>query len=267
MYIIKSEFEQFVSQDCNRMDFIISYLKERGIKAPVISINGKNHIYVNFPLKQYNPIYKIKTVIAHYDRVPDSPGANDNSAAVFCMLEWACRLASSQECHNIRLIFTDGEELGEQGVNQQGAYDLALLFKKLNIVNDDIFVFDCMGRGDIPAVSLTRFPEKISSAFINQYKVLEKKAEKLLSQANNGKWVKVPTDYSDNVSFIVNGIPAVAITMLPSEEVPQAIRGEKIKTWQYLHTAYDDIASLWPKAFEITENILNLLAKTRFIVE
>lgn len=267
MYIIPGEFEEFISSDCNRQDFIVSYLKKRGIEAPVISINGNNHIYVKFPLRQYNPIYKIKTVIAHYDRVPGVPGANDNSAAVFCMLEWACKLYESFECHNIRLIFTDGEERGEKGINQQGAYDLAQLFKKLNIVNDDIFVFDCMGRGDVPVISQIKFPKDVSASFIKQYESLEKKTEKILAQVNNGKWFKVPSDYSDNVSFLVNGIPAVAISMLPSVEVEGAIRGQKVRTWEYLHTAKDNLETLWPQAFELTQKILFLLAKTRFIIE
>lgn len=267
MYLIPGEFEDFISMDCDRRQFIISYLKERGVEAPVISINGKNHIYVKFPRKQYNPIYKIKTVIAHYDRVPNSPGANDNSAAVFSMLEWACKLAASDETHNIRLIFTDGEEMGEEGINQQGAYDIALLFKKLNIVNDDIFVFDCMGRGNIPVVSQSRFPSNLPQKFLQQYSKLEKKACQLLAQSNEGKWFKVPSDYSDNAGFIVNGIPAVAITMLPSNEIEAAIHGEKVKTWQYLHTEKDITATLWPQAFEITQNILQKLAKSRFIIE
>lgn len=267
MYIISGEFEKFIAEDCNRQEFIISYLKKRGIEAPVISINGKNHIYVKFPLRQYNPIYKIKTVIAHYDRVPESPGANDNSAAVFCMLEWACKLYESSESHNIRLIFTDGEEQGAEGINQQGSYDLAQLFKKLNILNDDIFVFDCMGRGDIPVISQIKFPSDVSPAFVKQYSALEKKAEKLLSQVNNGKWFKVPSDYSDNVSFLVNGIPAVAISMLPSSEIEDAVQGKKVRTWEYLHSPKDNMASLWPQAFEITGNLLILLAKARFIIE
>ena len=267
MYIIPREFEEFISAACNRQQFIVSWLKKRGIEAPVISMNGNNHIYVKFPLRQYNPIYKIKTVIAHYDRVSGSPGANDNSAAVFSMLEWACKLYDSFECHNIRLIFTDGEERGEEGVNQQGAYDLAQLFKNLNIVNDDIFVFDCMGRGDIPVISKIKFPKNVSPQFLKQYEQLEKKAEKLLSQANNGKWFKVSSDYSDNISFLVNGIPAVAISLLPSVEVESASQGCRVRTWEYLHTAKDNLETLWPESFELTQKILILLAKARFIIE
>ena len=160
MYLIPEEFQQFIAADCNRALFIQNYLKKYGIKAPIMPIDGKNHIYVTFPLNQYNPAFKIKTVIAHYDRVPDSPGANDNSAAVFMMMEWAVRLKKIAGFHNIRMIFTDGEELGSSGVNQQGAFALAALFKKLGITNDDIFVLDCMGRGNIPIICETNISKK-----------------------------------------------------------------------------------------------------------
>ena len=95
----------------------------------------------------------------------------------------------------------------------------------------------------------------------------EKKAEKLLSQANNGKWFKVSSDYSDNISFLVNGIPAVAISLLPSVEVENASQGCRVRTWEYLHTAKDNLETLWPESFELTQKILILLAKARFIIE
>ena len=151
MYSIPTEFIDFIDLNCNRKEFIQSFLQKNGIDSPVISINGKNHIYVKFSKKQYNPRYKIKTVIAHYDRAPFSYGANDNSVAVFCLMNWAVELSKSNIAHNVRLIFTDGEE-SESGIKNQGSYDLAKLFRKLKITKDDIFVFDCMGKGEIPVI-------------------------------------------------------------------------------------------------------------------
>ena len=252
-------------------------------------MEGKNHIYVKFPQAQYNPTFRIKTVIAHYDRFPGSPGANDNSAAVFCLLEWATKLAAGSvvECprsgciettadlgtfpaarsstptqfHNIRLIFTDGEELGAAGgVAEQGAFPLAQVFRRLGITSDDIFVFDCMGRGDVPVLTQTILPPKTPAGFVKSFTVLEQRAAALLQSSASGRWFCLPCNYSDNASFIANGIPAVAITMLPSAEVTAATRGETPLTWQLLHTAGDNLASLNPQSFEIFHNILNNLA-------
>ena len=261
MYTIPSSFQDFIAPDCDRAAFIQNYLNAAGLEAPVLQMEGKNHIYVKFPQKQYNPTFRIKTVIAHYDRI--GIGANDNSAAVFCLLEWAAKLSklTPPAFHNIRLIFTDGEELGAAGgVSQQGAFPLAQVFRRLGITNDDIFVFDCMGRGDVPILTQTILPHKAPSKFIKAFSELEQRAATLLQASANGRWFTLPCNYSDNASFIANGIPAVAITMLPSAEVTAATQGIQPQTWQLLHTQGDNQASLTPQSFEIFYNILNNLA-------
>ena len=261
MYKIPSSFNDFIAPDCDRAAFIQNYLKTVGLEAPIMQMEGKNHIYVKFPQNQYNPTFRIKTVIAHYDRI--GIGANDNSAAVFCLMEWAVKLSKLAQplFHNIRLIFTDGEELGAAGgVSEQGAFPLAQVFRRLGITNDDIFVFDCMGRGDVPILTQTILPHKVPARFVKDFSALEQRAANLLYASANGRWFSLPCNYSDNASFIANGIPAVAITMLPSAEVSAATRGETPLTWQLLHTAGDNLASLTPQSFEIFHNILNNLA-------
>lgn len=277
---VPESFLEFISPLCDRKLFIQNYLSQYGIETPVISISGKNHIYVKFPLFQYEPMFNTKTVIAHYDRVPSSPGANDNSMVVYCMLEWAVRLFKMQTFHNIRLIFTDGEELSENGVSSQGSYDLAILFKKLNIVDDDIFIFDSMGRGSIPVISENRFPKTVSSDFIKKYKKIENKAIKTLQSAGDGKYFILPTGYSDNASFLANGIPSCAITMLPGEEIDLYLKylsknkkdfseikkDENAisfipKTWKMFHTNEDNAENLDDEAFIKTKLILNELTR------
>ena len=262
MYTIPSSFKEFIAPDCDRAAFIQNYLKGTGLEAPILQMEGKNHIYVKFSHSQYNPTFRIKTVIAHYDRFPGSPGANDNSAAVFCLLEWAARLShlAPPAFHNIRLIFTDGEELGAAGVAEQGAFPLAQVFRRLGITNDDIFVFDCMGRGDVPILTQTILPPKAPAKFVKEFSALEQRAAAFLQASANGRWFCLPCNYSDNASFIANGIPAVAITMLPSGEVTAATQGQIPETWQLLHTPGDNLASLTPQSFEIFHNILNNLA-------
>lgn len=51
------------------------------------------------------------TLVAHYDTVPTTPGANDNSVAVATLLETArALLAGSPLDNDVLLLFTDGEE-------------------------------------------------------------------------------------------------------------------------------------------------------------
>ena len=262
MYVIPPEFNNFISSDCDRASFIQNYLAKAGLECPVMQIEGKNHLYVKFAHSQYDPMFKIKTVLAHYDRI--GCGANDNSAAVFCLLEWACGLAAVPALkHNIRLVFTDGEELGSTGIEEQGAYALAKVFKRLGITNDDIYVFDCMGRGDVPVLAQTTLSAKVSPAFAKAFGALEQRAQKLIQQSAGGKWFCLPCSWSDNAGFIANGIPAVAITMLPSAEVNDVLDGARPLTWQLLHTPQDNASSLTPLSFEIFHSILNNLARQK----
>lgn len=260
----ESDYRKFIDVNCDRKFFIQSYLNKMGLDCPVISIEGKNHLYVKFPVSQYDPSFKIKTVIAHYDVFPGSPGANDNSSSVVAMLDWAERLVNRKTFHNIRMIFTDGEELGSEGVAFQGAFALAKTFTRLGITKDDVFVFDCMGRGTVPVLCENNLKAQVPANFRNQMSLLESKVERILLTASRNKWLRLPCNYSDNASFLANGIPAVAITMLPSSEAELYMRnGEIPYTWKLFHTGQDNYESLNPESFEITARILDNLADLR----
>ncbi|MBQ9630685.1 MAG: M28 family peptidase [Treponema sp.] len=294
MGTLAKEFSHFIDTHCDRRAFIQSYLEKNDIASVVLPIEGKNHIYVTFPNIQYNPQYKIKTVIAHYDRIQGSPGANDNSAAVFALLEWATRLHKKNDFHNVRLLFSDGEELGKNGVTEQGAFSLALIFKRLGLTNDDVYVFDAVGRGTVPVLGKTNLPINAHHIFRKNFLALEERAQKLLRASGNGHWLTLPLPYSDNAGFIACGIPAVVITMLPEDEASKyhaalikhrllesfIINGRlkggiendetvrKLKTlmpetWQLFHTANDTEESLTKESFTLMSQILDVLASEK----
>lgn len=262
MNFLSKDFLDFIKPDCNRLNFIQNFLKQNDVETAVISLEGKKHIYVKFPQNQYNPLFNIKTVVAHYDRFENSPGANDNSAAVYMLMLWAVKLSRQYDFHNVRLIFTDGEEACPDGVTSQGAFAIASLFKKLDI-KDDIFVFDCMGCGDVPVLCENKIPQKAGNAFIKKLTALENKAQRIIRTAGNGKWFCLPCNYSDNASFIAQGIPAVAITILPSSEVSDVLKNQTPKTWKNLHTQNDNIENLWESSFSLSMKIFDLLAQQK----
>jgi hypothetical protein len=293
MLYIPEHFSEYIAPDCNRSAFIQSYLSERGVSSVELPVDGKKHIYVKFPSRHYNPQFKIKTVIAHYDRAEGSPGANDNSAADFCLMNWAVRLQQRPNFHNVRLFFTDGEELGANGISDQGAYSLALLFKRLGITNDDVYVFDCVGRGLIPVLGKTTEMFNAPFQFRKKFASLEERTEELLRNAGTGRWLTLPLPYSDNAGFIACGIPAVAITMLPeddankylsalikekflerfvmnhkirSEKDEDRLRGLMPYTWRLFHTPSDNEENLTPESFGVMEKILDALADEKTIV-
>ncbi|HAH63205.1 MAG TPA: hypothetical protein DCL73_14040 [Treponema sp.] len=292
MSFLPEHFSEYLAPDCNRCAFIQSYLAARGVSSVVLPVDGKNHVYVKFPSSHYNPQFKIKTVIAHYDRADGSPGANDNSAADFCLMDWAVRLQQRADFHNVRLLFTDGEELGENGVAEQGAFSLASLFKRLGITNDDVYVFDCVCRGTIPVVGKTTEMLKAPFLFRKKFFSLEERTEELLRKTGTGRWLTLPLPYSDNAGFIACGIPAVAITMLPEDEADRylaalikektlerfvrnhevsdkkdadRLRGMTPQTWRLFHTPYDNEQSLTPKSFAVTAKILDALADEKTV--
>ncbi|MBB5218010.1 MAG: M28 family peptidase [Treponema sp.] len=294
MSFLPEEFLEYISPDCNRMQFIRDYLKKFGVESAVCAIDGKNHILVQYGSSAYNPQFKIKTVIAHYDRVSGSPGANDNSAADFQLMNWAVTLKDYPGFHNVRIFFTDGEELGwNTGVSEQGAFGIAKTFSRLGIKNDDVYVFDACGRGSVPVLSRTLINEKAPASFKKSFTDLFNRTQDLLRSVCPQGWMSLPVPYSDNASFIACGIPAVAITMLPADEaslyarelsvnhdlenavlnresskkermeshVPEYAYKERIPlTWRLFHTQKDNAASLTRDSFGVMSAILAGLA-------
>ncbi len=293
MLEIPEELYEFTATDCDRAAFIQNYLEKHNVKTTIIPIDGKRHIYVNFPASYYNPTFKIKTVLVHYDRVARSPGANDNSAAVFQVMDWAVRMCSTPAVYNVRIFFTDGEEMGDGGgVKSQGAFGIATLFKKLGITGDDVYVFDACGRGDIPVIAKTVLDIGVAPAFRARFNSLYERTQNLVRNAAARKWLILPVAYSDNAGFLACGIPAVAITMLPAEEADsygknlilhkglerlvtnppsaeklQALEAAKNfdyrqllpQTWQMFHTRQDTVGNLTPESFMIMARILDSL--------
>lgn len=287
-------FSQFISPDADRGAFIQNYLLERGVQSAVINVDGRRHIYAKFPPSGYSANFRIKTLIAHYDRFSEegkiaTPGANDNSSSVFCLMDFAARLVKFKGVHNVRIFFTDGEELvsGRGGVTEQGAYKLANVIQKAGIRDEDVFVFDCVGRGTIPVLGTATVSNSMNAAFSKKCVALENGAKAILSSLGIG-WLNLPIPYSDNAGFLASGIPAVAFTMLPGDEaqsymlalqkiprLSQFVRNPSLpfeenekaalkkilpKTWQLFHTPEDNLDSLTPASFDVVAKILDVIA-------
>ena len=293
-------FQKYIASDCDRLSFLQNYLSERGVSSSVISLGEKKHLYVNFPSTAYNPMFKIKTIISHYDRVAGSPGANDNSLANFALADFASTLCKSRQVHNVRIFFTDGEELGAEGVSSQGAFALADLFRKLGIVNDDVYVFDACGRGEVAILARAGLDSKIAGQFKKKFLDLYERTQNLLRKSMPNSWMTLPVPYSDNAGFLACGIPAVAITFLPKDEVSfyysnlmadknleKAVMNCRIdsepknatdlsiqkfkyiekmpKTWRLFHTEYDNFLSLTSESYTLIKKILMQIAEAKTI--
>ena len=95
-------FFNFIDMDADRYNILLELIGELGLNSTVITIEGKRHFFIfpmgytlklaagmSFPFSGQNPV----VLVAHYDRAAGSPGANDNSAAVFQLLLAAQKLS------------------------------------------------------------------------------------------------------------------------------------------------------------------------------
>lgn len=80
-------------------------------------------------------------VAAHYDTVPDSPGADDNASGVATLLEIARIFSNLSTPQTLKLVFFDAEEIGLRG-------SLAFTADKANLANlNGVVVMDMIGFG------------------------------------------------------------------------------------------------------------------------
>ena len=281
-YYQSDEFKEFLEPQTDRTEWIQKKLLDSGIDSCVLKLGEQKHIYVKFPLSSYNPLFKIKTILVHYDRI--GIGANDNSAAVYQVIKWVQKLNTQLDFHNIRIIFTDGEEIGfdSENKNFQGALGIASIFKRLGLTNDDIYAIDSCGRGDVLVVSSTG-KNSGSKDFTKKFNILYENTIELAKKSCPEKWVTIPVPYSDNASFVAMGIPAIAITLLPKTEATSYMRelqknhklnndvvnrSETSKdilplTWKMMHTDQDCIENLTIESWSVMENFLDTLAKDK----
>ncbi|MGI5084973.1 M28 family peptidase [Treponema putidum] len=216
-------FKAFLKKDLNRCDFISQWLSAHNVPHSIVNLAQKKHIIIKYPAQFYDKNFKMKTLVSHYDRAPNTQGANDNSASCFILMNFAKKLCSYTKPHNIKIIFTDGEEAGASGLKEQGAYTLGTGLKKLKMDEDDIFVFDMCGRGDTLILSRSGIFGR-DEAKTKKLDELHKRAGLFAQRACPNQWLSMLTAYSDNAGFIAAGLCAQAVTVLPREEAESLLR-------------------------------------------
>ena len=271
-------FFDFISPDVDRFGILLEQIKKLNLNSLVVTIDGNRHIFIfpaginlklssgnKFPYRGENPVI----LTAHYDRVPDSPGANDNSAAVFMLLRAALLLIKQRQKRWI-IIFTDKEELqkGEK-IKDQGSFGLTKKLTALGLGNAQIFNFDACGTGDTFIFSSTvdyLFKKNIITDLRNKALITAK-------NLNLKKLMLAPVPFSDDAGFLRGGIPAQTITILPTEEanafalqlkthpnfadqiILSSIKNSMYRqfiphTWCYLNSPSDTYLLLTPEHYE-----------------
>jgi len=219
-------FKEFISPQADRFTILKELFEEAVLDYTVLEMAGARHFVVAPPQHEERFLRRQPFIlVAHYDRAQGSPGANDNSAGVFLILETAIKLKNGN-VKNWVVIFTDKEELKPgEGIQSQGTYSLALGFKNLRMENPKIFCFDACGTGDTLVISTTadyllkkeRGSKKLQESLLELQKIALDTARYL----GMGKVLLAPTPFSDDAGFFRAGLAAQAITMLPSAECIQ----------------------------------------------
>ncbi|MDR2068814.1 MAG: Zn-dependent exopeptidase M28 [Spirochaetaceae bacterium] len=282
-------FKDFIAPETDRFAFLSALLDKLSLRRSTLAIAGNRHFMV-FPAQegqvspkgQNSPVFQASPVpivlVAHYDRATDSPGANDNSAAVFLLIETAMKLRQKKD-KNWIIIFTDKEELTQdEGIKRQGAYTLAMGLRQAGLGGGRFFIFDACGTGDTLIISTTAdhlMKNEKGMGIIKTRQAVQQLRNLALETTRELQMDKVlllPTPFSDDAGFLRAGIPAQTITVLPGKEagpfisllrnkpgLDQALVNREIQknydrhlipeTWRCLNSPADSYPRLTPEHF------------------
>jgi hypothetical protein len=227
-----NRFFEFIAPDADRYNMLTSMIDTMGLNSAVFPIAGNRHFFIfprgriikpgesGLPFRRQSPV----VLASHYDRVPGSSGANDNSAAVMQLLRAALRLTEQGTDYWI-IIFTDKEELASgESFKDQGSYSLAEYLRLAGLADARIFIFDACGAGDTMIVSSTTdhlLKGERSRGILKARQLvtgLRNLALDTVRYLNLDKVLRLPTPFSDDAGFLKAGLPAQTITMLPAGE-------------------------------------------------
>ncbi|MDC7235587.1 MAG: M28 family peptidase [Spirochaetales bacterium] len=284
---MKSSFNELLSRfcdsDCDRFKFITTLLEWKDIPFDILP-GGGNHILVRPKRrKAFLPDRCRKILTAHYDRVPGTPGANDNSAAVFMLLKHIDHLQSADYPHNTLVLFTDREELQEgDSIKSQGAWQLAELWPEEHRHKDLFIVFDMCGIGD--TLIWGRTAAKLPGINMEHINGIYDSLKDLLFRYSRQQEMNINDLFSDDLGFLLQGLTALQISMLPwkeaqewkehlsekeRENIANLDNVDELKAalkylpfcWRNNHSPDDSIDTLDSKAFQVMESFLRDLSR------
>lgn len=264
-------FKVFTTPGQDRFRVLQNLLEHLGLESRSCTIASATHLILGpgttEPLVHKNPT----VLIAHYDCVEGSPGANDNGAAVFALIETARQL-KKEGVPDWYIIFTDKEErIQGSGYHSQGAYTLSLGLKSIGLQRARYFIFDVCGRGDTLIVSTTldkllaQQPQLRKKSLHRATVELRQRALEAAQHIGYPHILLVPTPFSDDLGFAATGIAAQTITVLPCKEAntllqhmrrsdtspagPSTDKNQRTaypETWHYINSALDTVETLTP---------------------
>jgi hypothetical protein len=288
----------FIAPKADRYAILLERINNLKLNSAAIDVAGNRHIFIFPPgqksLRQTGGVFPFNKsspflLSAHYDRVPGSPGANDNSIAVFHLLNTAGILAKKGIDKWI-MVFTDKEELSAgESLENIGSFTMGEKLKSWGLEKAKIYNFDACGSGGVFIFSTTTDIILKNNDRTNSRPNLRKVSRNIASLRDYAletaqrlrldRVLLAPTPFSDDVGFLRAGLAAQTVTMLPANEADQyeallrgrpdfgnlIISGEIKKpaeyrllpeTWRSLNNAQDTPSRLTPQYFQTVVNFI-----------
>jgi hypothetical protein len=297
--VFPEEFLRFLSPSADRLGELCAILSKRRLAYRLLVIGERRHVLVR--LGRGSPRF---IVSAHYDRVPGSPGFLDNSAACLELADFGARVvakvgvaerssAPERSSEGLFLLFTDGEEApGTGGPLDQGSYSLSLALKAA-LGSEAIaglagfLVIDVTGRGG--RLLFSRAPSALlerhglaESPLAQGLSSLERLCLAAAQRAGLAQPLSLPLPWSDDLGFLLGGLPALSVSLLPETEAAAyaglcaecamgSLPGRTAApsrdeagsawpaTWNYLHGQEDGIALAREAPFALMASFLDAL--------
>ncbi len=247
------DLNEFCSFSTDRKEYLKNWLSRENIQYNDLKIKEDHHLIITpGGLDLYQQEYKKKILIAHYDKDEGSPGANDNSAAVMQLLILAKTLQTSNKKHNILIILSDGEELQQQSLKEQGAYKLAEALKKYNLDKAFLLVIDMCGIGDTMVFSSSA-QRKQNETPSNE---IPSELKELILKHSRGQEITQLEYYSDDLGFMAMGFPTLLISLIPWYEKKYLEQKKMPPSWSTKHSILDSVDQLQGQSFRIMGSFL-----------
>lgn len=253
-------FRLFCAPEADRLRVLAQVLHGASIPFELVKTGDFRHVQVRGSLPAV-PAPGETVLLAHYDRVLGSPGANDNGASVLALVDYLRRPRKAV----LRVIFTDGEELGPGGqAADQGAYALARHWGPVErlfpVVLDMTGLGDTVVLGHLGEELIRRTRPGARPTDLDDYGRTRLRARRWLATCGAGDAVEVNTPFSDDLGLFLAGIPAVQVSLLPRKEALAYRRdGTFPPAWAPMHTIADGPDTLWASSREIVAELLEKL--------
>jgi hypothetical protein len=299
--VFPEEFLRFLAPEADRLGELRALLSRRGLSYRLLAIGERRHVLVR--LGRGSPRFIVSAhydrvpgspgfldnsaaclELADFgERVVAKLGVARSQAATGLVANGVAERSSAPELRSperssegLFLLFTDGEEApGTGGPLDQGSYALSLALRAA-LGSEAIaalvgfLVVDVTGRGGrllfsrAPAALLERHG-LAGTALAQGLASLERLCLGAARRAGLAEPLRLPLPWSDDLGFLLGGLPALSVSLLPDEEAQayaglcaagdRAVGGRGSLRGQPGAPGHEEAGSAWPASWDFLHSV------------